>query len=215
MKKSLISLLAAGMMFSLSHQAMAGDQDTAEVGTDGSVGAYVNVDFGYAWIGDQTVITAPRVGVPAANVTTNGSGFGWMADVGYQINDYIALEIGYIGLPDSNSTGVSLFRDLYGLYLAGKAIFQINELFNVYGKAGLARMAGTQGPLAQPQEVGANTTGFTNPDLVEYTGIFALGAGYNITRNITVNLQGTTTLKSNPMPASYLLTLGLGYKFAL
>ena len=197
MKKVIVSLIGASALI-VSAAGMAATNVGNNNGPEAPVnaaGVYVNGSIG------------------AGNLSTKDNSdikrghFVWSADAGYQFNQYIAAELGYISLPTLKDRTTKVKLNSSAIYLAAKGILPINEKVDVFGKAGVARR--TEGV-----EFKDGTTISSGKD--KYSPLLAVGADYNLTSKLAVTVQGTTLLKNTKAyPAVYMGTVGLTYKFGV
>lgn len=201
------ALLASAASFAGGPDAAATDNDTAA----STAGFYVNGNVGY---GMQDISkNAPDL-APAGSKVNRGS-FVWSANAGYQFNQYIAAEAGYMSLPESKvkaDNGNTLGKaELSAITLVAKGIYPINEQFDVFGKAGVAFMMSKVVQDSVLTGVAGTTTTKTN----RATPMFGLGVDYNVNENVVVTAQAITTLKNGVnVPATYTGLVGVGYKFS-
>ncbi len=210
MNKAVIALLGASA-FVLSTAGIAGGTTRvpgANTDANNITGLYVSGNLGYGTVDIKLPKDLP------SGISASHSGFAWSGALGYQFNQYIALEGGYIQFANvevkQDSVGnVKLHTNAVDLALKG--IYPINQRFDVFGKAGLAYMSHS---VAGTANGGSTVTvSIKNHQIAP---LFGLGAAYNITRKVAVDVQGITTLKSGDdgeYPATYTGLVGLTYKF--
>lgn len=142
------------------------------------------------------------------NNSTKNKGFVWGADAGYNFNQYLAVEAGYTQMATVKVSGQTLSSENRMFDLVAKGTYPINTQFNIFGKLGAAythtKLASTIGG-ASIEGAGANGA------IVPY---FGAGVGYNLTKNVSFNVQGfATTKRANVVPAMYGATAGVAYTF--
>ncbi len=201
MKKVVVSIVSAAALATASI-AMAGGMTSMAASQPSAAGAFVSGNLGYAKQDDA---------IKAPIVAKDLRGFAWNVNAGYQFNEYLALETGYTRFSDVKAAAGASKTDaqLYGIDLLAKAIYPINDQFNVFAKAGAMNMYRKTSVASSPS--------------VRQTRIvpeFGIGTGYNLTHNVALTLQGITTLAmkgpkngSGTMPATYAGYVGLTYKF--
>ena len=147
----------------------------------------------------QAQTTGPRayVGVGVATAdhdynlagTTNGSSDGYKASGkifgGYDFDRTWGAEVGYTDFRSSDynytfngATGRAT-SDGHSFYVAGKATAPINEQFEVFGKLGVARNKSSL----------SATNAVFNRDESKTEGYGALGAQYNINKQVALTLE--------------------------
>lgn len=203
MKKVVVSFVSAAALATITVGMAAGTNSMAasDQFSSNPAGIYIDGNLGYG------KFNAKNSGIPAKELR----GFTWSGDVGYQVNQYAAIEAGYTRFHDIKGTsyGVPGKATLYGIDLMAKGIMPINEQFNVFAKAGAMNLYLKSSPSGMPS--------------VKRTRVvpaFGLGTAYNVTQNVALTLQGVTTLAmkgpnsgSYTMPATYAAYAGMSYKF--
>lgn len=156
-------------------------------------------------------------GVP---ISCDDSDTGWKIFIGYQFNDYFAVEGGYVDFGKAKANGtitgvtVSASAEANSWELVGVAGWPFTPQFSVYGKAGLHRW--DLDVTATGSVPGFSVTASGSDKGTDFT--FGLGAKYSITQNIIVRAEwqrykdvgsDNTGGKSD----IDLLSLGLLYRF--
>lgn len=207
MKKVVLGFVSAAALATVS-MAMAGEM-TSTAASDQSfdsnpAGFIVSGNLGYAK--QDAKVVAPLT-------AKDLRGFAWNANAGYQFNQYLAVEAGYTRFSDVKAAlGSNKFdAQLYGIDLLAKAIYPINEQFNVFAKAGAMDM----------YQKGV-FNGVTVTKRSRIVPEFGVGTSYNVTPHVALTLQGITTLAmkgpqngSGVMPATYTGLAGVSYKFSV
>lgn len=188
MKKLLIPMIGISAL-ALSGLAVAGGPQT-DVAKDAS-GIYINANAGYGWVSD----------LPNVAGVLDDEGFAWSANVGYQFNPYVAVELGYRNLPNIKFLGETVVKNIYGLDAAVKGIYPASERFDVFAKAGVAWMSG--------KAVGASKAD------TQFTPLLGAGFDVNLTDNLALTAEVSYTFEMNDFPETIMTTAGLTYKFAL
>jgi hypothetical protein len=123
---------------------------------------------------------------------------------GYQFNEHVALEAGYIGFGNFEfASGAKV--DLSALHVAAKGSIALGESFSLFGKAGLAR---------HDRDISGPTPG--PGSLVRTRAMVGIGVGYRMTDrlSLTAELVDYGTIRS---PGTKLtmrqLEVGLNYRF--
>lgn len=203
MKKLILATVGASALI-LGAAAVAGgpDQDQQQPVAN-PAGFYVGANLG-----------AGSIDNPEYNGTDfslKNEHFVWGVDAGYQFNQYLAIEAGYLSLPSQKltekDTGTTTHYNQSAVYLAAKGIYPVADKVNVFGKAGIAyRIASAKDD--QSGFIGIDGTNKLSP-------LFAVGVSYDVTNNIALDVTGTTILKNtDQFKAAYLGTAGVSYKFA-
>ena len=156
-------------------------------------GVYLGFDVGRLWA-DWSVDS-----VDHANFSEN-HGFSFDLDMGYQWNQYLAGEVGYIYIPDAFDVSS------YALYTAGKAMVDLPYRMDLFAKFGFAY-----------HHVSYNgDASYVNP-------LFAVGLGYNYIKNISFDLQylylsgddDLNKLYIAHVPDSQMLMFGISYNISM
>ena len=193
-----VALTTAGMA-AANHSMAASDQSFS---SNSARGVYVGGNVGYGKF-DQK-----NSGLPAKDLR----GFTWNADLGYQFNKYAALEAGYTQFHTIkvNTPAGKVNNTLYGVSLLAKGILPVSEQFDLFAKAGAMDL------------YAKSTTGSTISRRARIVPAFGLGTSYHVTKNVSFDVQGITTLamkgphaSSFTMPATYAGYAGVSYKFNL
>ncbi|WP_286240447.1 outer membrane beta-barrel protein [Neptuniibacter halophilus] len=145
-------------------------------------------------------------GVSAAGINTDDTDSAFSLGVGFQYNEYLAVELGYLDLgeasfstnaPVSGTVGGSsvtldgsLDLDATGFFLGLRGNYALNDAFTLFGRAGLLNW-----------ESDLTLAGTATIDGVAYTGSFSgeaadgtdpylgLGVEYNFNENLSAKLQ--------------------------
>jgi OOP family OmpA-OmpF porin len=117
-------------------------------------------------------------GVPAG-VSCDEKDIGGRAFVGWQFNKWVGVEGGfaYLGKTEITGPGGTATVRARGLDVVGVVTVPLNEMFGVYGKAGLARMRAS-----------GTAPGITVTD-TDTSLTYGLGARVNFARNFTGRLE--------------------------
>lgn len=165
-------------------------------------GVYVEGNIGWARTRWQN-----NYGTPAGNSwSTGNSGFAWGADIGYQFNEFIALEAGGFGLPTAkrnSATGVQNLKvQSWSGYIGGKIMVPLYEQLQLFGKfaAGYNKVKASY-----PTYSTSNSN---------WAPAFAAGAQYWFNPNVVANVQ-LWAFRSGISTQLYTITAGLGYKFSV
>ena len=189
--------------------AQAGSQPQMYVGVQGG---YADTNFGLSTM----VATADNGSVQLTSASIKNHVFAGRAYAGYQFNEYVALEAGFLK-PHStrytqinNSTIPTGNVSEYGIDITGKIFLPMAAYIHLspYLKAGGIYMDGqSHGGITRN---GASDFGYSTHPL------FGAGVGYNFTPNMTGDLSWTTITKRNSqLPRIDMFFLGLTYHFAL
>lgn len=236
--KKYFGLAVLGAASLVATSAMAGGPDIAPA-PDYS-GFYIDGGVGYAssnwrdFIGGVFLPTG--FAASPGYITSNGKGFTYGGDLGYQFNQYFSFEVGAYDLPSvTGNFGASAILgnalpfsaggvkvDSWLLYAAAKIAIPLFQNLDWFGKAGVAwRFLSYSGPaMAVINPVTGSTFGSTVTDTHYATYMFATGMQYWITENWSVAFQymfvnGRSTIFSfnQQAPNVNLYLLNFGYKF--
>ncbi len=195
--------------------------------TPSYTGFYIEGNAGYVyhpWLNDVTTFFGAvySTGFVTGNSRGNG-GFAGGVDLGYQFNEYVSIEAGWMYLARTSVTfapalGGGTVSVNSGLaYAAFKGMAPIYENTYIFGKLGGAYTYNTfsLGIQSSNGVTNVTNTNFWNP-------MFAAGLQYYFTPEWSINFQyayvpgyrrssGTKTIA----PDSQLITAGIGYKFLM
>ena len=138
------------------------------------------------------------------NAPFGNPGVGLRIAGGYHFTPYIGAEVGYAQSSDSSSVGGAKYH-VSSLQLAAVGTYPINDMFDVFGKVGVAgNKVNTSGPLT------CNNCSKTD-------ALIGVGGQYNINRRVGIRLQyeylgKATDTGINDMAAST-VSLGAVYNF--
>jgi len=177
----------------------------------GVQGGFVDTNFG-----TSTMMATPENGsVPITSASIKNHVFGGRAYLGYQFNEYLALETGFLR---PRSTRYTQINDgtvpngnvsEYGIDISGKVFLPMAAYIHLspYLKVGGIYMdANSHGGITRN---GASDFGYSLHPL------FGAGIGYDIMPSITVDLSWTTITKRNTtLPPLYMYFIGLTYHFS-
>ncbi|WP_304986037.1 outer membrane beta-barrel protein [Coxiella-like endosymbiont] len=228
--KKIITFATAGIAsVGVASAAVAGGPDY--VPAPSYAGVYVEGNVGYVyrpWKSDVTTLpgTLNNLGVLSSSSRGNG-GFTFGGDLGYQFNQYFAVEGGWFYLPKAKFTinpttftiKATTFTIKGGLpYAALKAMVPIYENTYVFGKLGLAYSYNRSSSAL----VSSDLTNFVSDRSSYWNPLFAVGVQYYFTPNWSVNAQytfvpGYRSAFSTRFvaPVAHLFTVGIGYKFLM
>lgn len=185
---------------------------TALAATPVDSGVYLEGNLGYGQV-RQSV---------SDFTTKHRSGFAWNVDGGYKFNKNFGAEVGYTQYPTqkyvakegvlpigvSNKTAKG--DENYAIDLALKGILPLQEGFSLFAKLGGAyahhqdKVIVTYVTPSQPTEIASKAY----HKVVPYG---AIGAGYAVTPNLELTVQGAGHTKNGDVPAMWLVTGGATY----
>ena len=117
-------------------------------------------------------------GVPGG-VSCDDKDFALRGFVGWQFNRWFGLELGYadLGKAEASVPGFGVAGDARSVDLVGVASYPFNDLFALYGKAGVARTRlDINSPIGGVRDNSTNLT-------------YGFGARFNFTRNFATRLE--------------------------
>lgn len=197
MKKVVVSLVSAAALATITAGMAAATPSTVasqDFFNNDAAGVYVSGNLGYGHYNDKNVVAKDR------------RGFTWNANLGYQFNQYLAVEGGYIHFNGIKvqQAGSATNANLYGLDLVVKGILPINDQFNVFAKVGAMRLDG---------KLSSTTAQSAKSKIVP---VFGVGAAYNINKQVAVDVQGLyTTAAKNSFRQTATVLAGVSYKFSV
>ena len=210
--KNLNKVLVSAAVLAVSGAVFAATAPNLNPSTTSGAGAYVGINGGYGKINESMKVNAEgkALGFKTKNDNT---GFGGGIDAGYQFTQNIAAEAGVYMMPqatykltlDGLTVGKPKVTNNF-IYAAAKGILPFSNGFNLFGKLGIAGVQQTGNHAAKTLMDGfKNRTGAAV--------LLGLGAGYNITKQVSVNVQALGTSKSGKIPANLIGTVGVAYHF--
>lgn len=221
MKKIVVSVIGA-VALATSAFAMAGGPDNmgAPVKTSGF---YAGADMGYAYTpnGFNKISSTAKSDLKAVGVNQDKDGFTFGGHLGYNFNQYIAAEAGYLRLPkigyEDKSGVLGTTHDFVGhennnvLYLAAKASYPVYNKLSVFAKAGYAFIFSDSGASFQVNGTTYNTTGTSE---TYYNPMLGAGVEYKVMPKLGVNASYTAIIHvKNEYPTTHLFMGGLNYYF--
>lgn len=172
-------------------------------------GVYATGQLGYA-------NTHMRDKISLLDAPLSNNGLAGRLAVGYQFNQNFGLELGYLQtrsgkaeFPQSDPPfSVSLKQNV--IDLAGKGILPLANNFNVYGKLGVAYVT-TKISASSTSENAGHTQHKWAPEA-------AVGVGYDITPNVTVDtswthIQSVGNSQEKSLGNIDFIAVGVGYNF--
>ena len=150
-------------------------------------------------------------------VVNTKDGFTWDLGLGYQFNQNLGVELGYLNLPNvkwnsdapRGDTG-NMIKDSYDITLMAKGTFPINNQFNVFGAAGIAD-AHYNVPNAVIDMVVSNKVLLDQGSTNKIVPALALGVGYNVNANVGVVGKMQWAKDSGNYPGSLVGLVALNY----
>lgn len=189
---------------------------------------YIGGQLGYANTHMANKLIDPNAKNPFEAATLSNDDLAGRIYVGYQFNPYLAVELGYLQLANTNKKGIDQGiaaekkLDQHAVDVLAKASMPIANNLSVYGKLGMAYLTTNI----------RETFNYSTPDhdnvpvtinLNNQFGISkhiwapeaAIGINYNITPNISVDTSWTHIQPlGNKKPGNIdFVALGLGYQF--
>ncbi len=168
--------------------------------------------------GSDNALTA--AGVTGLSSSSSGKSNKWRLQLGYQFNDYLAVEGGYIDLGQSNYsasyTGGSASGSLKasGPDVVALAMMPVGQGVSLYGELGLID-AKVQSQLSA---AGSGAVADNNSSQTKVRPVYGLGGIYNMTdaTALRVGVERVTGLGDNANLGSMnvnMYSVGLAYKF--
>ncbi|MGC1853991.1 MAG: outer membrane beta-barrel protein [Candidatus Aquirickettsiella sp.] len=172
-------------------------------------GLYVNGQIGYADTGVKS-----QVRNNGSNFANNGLA-GRIA-IGYKIIPNFAFELGYLQLSSAKfNIGSSSFSNKQNaIDVTAKGMLPITNNVNLYGKLGVAYLT-TQLEAKSPRGTTIDLNSVQGIAKHQWAPEVAIGMGYDITPNVTVDTSLThiQPLGSNRAGNIDFLAVGIGYNF--
>jgi OOP family OmpA-OmpF porin len=223
------SILASVALLGLSSAALANggsyndSYDSYQPVTEYMPGIYIGIMGGYAmnrWDDLEdvgTFVSTPTIGVDADSGT-----FAWRPFIGYDFNEYFALEAGYTHLHRSDFNvflnGVSVYaEDVHGYAVDVNAKLKIplDNGFGIFTKVGVVYLHASDAP-----SVSANPLGINEDDRSQVNVMFGAGVSYCFTPNFIVDAswthyRGDSEVSNDFIPDVDFFALGFSYKFCV
>ena len=137
-------------------------------------------------------------------------GFAYNGDIGYQLNNYFGLELGYNHFANVPYPYAS--KGNYSGDLALKGILPLAERWNLFGKLGLAYVHSQQ-KFSNFSHINNNlTTNFTYGSVSGPAPYLAAGVSYKLSQQFDINAQIHGTPGTH-VPEMYAALIGLSYHF--
>ncbi|MEN9916648.1 MAG: hypothetical protein RLY40_580 [Pseudomonadota bacterium] len=167
-------------------------------------GFYVSGQAGYA---DTHMKSQLKSG---SGIGLNNDGLSGRVALGYKITPKVAVEVGYLQLPEAKVTirseNKTYSNQQYAIDIAAKGTLPITNNVNVYGKLGVAYLT---------TQLDANTKLDDDISKRKFAPEVAIGMSYDITPSVTVDTSLThiQTLGSRRPGNIDFLAVGVGYNF--
>lgn len=215
MKKTVVSLIAATAL-TAGAVAFAGGPDV--VPAPSHSGFYAGADLGYAYSPDGIDKELTKADIAAlSDATKDNKGFAFGAHLGYQFNQYIALEGGYMRLPkvgyEQNHDFIG-FDDTNVFYGAVKGSYPVIDNLSVFAKAGYAVVK-----TSLDEENTTTGVSVTDASSTNYMPLVGAGVEYRVLPKLGVNVAYTALIRvgkasnGNHFPTTHIGTVGLNYYF--
>jgi len=198
-KNTFMALAGTSALF-LTTACIAGTHNTNNIGAapiNTGAGYYLSGNIGYGKVKEQI-----------SNASTDNKGFAYNINAGYRFCKHFGVELGYTSLPNVKANGTSVAKENSIIDIAAVGRIPFANRFNVYGKAGLARVhTNYVAPLTDSD--GKIYSG----DKAKIAPYFGIGAGYAFTQNVELDFQVAGTPKQDTIPSMYAVTSGVTYVF--
>lgn len=187
-------------------------------------GVYVTGQLGYA---NTHMAAKDKANDVPANFKLGNNGLAGRLAVGYQFNQNLAVELGYLQLSKGKANVPNItpyIPEKYSLKqsvadIAGKAILPLSNNFNVYGKLGLAYVSTSISSKYPGGELGPAFEKNKNDEFSiakhKWAPEAAIGMSYDITSNVSVDTSWTHIQPfGNKRPGNIdFVAVGIGYNF--
>jgi|GEM_PF-2033614 len=213
-RKVLFSLFSTLVCVSASYATTAASKPQIYVGVQGG---YANTNFGLSTMQS----TSDNGSQPLIAAAIHNHVFGARGYVGYQFNDYVAVEAGYLRVRNTRYTNVYISGTTaptlipngditeYGVDISGKVFLPMAAYIHLspYLKIG--------GEYMNAQSHGGITSASNSDFGYSLHPLLGAGIGYNLAPSLTVDLSWTTMTKRNSnVPRIDMYFLGLTYHFS-
>jgi len=156
------------------------------------------------YVGGTLGQTNLHVNKSSSTGKVDSKGLGGEIFGGYQFNKYIAAEAGYIQFANTKASGLGLSQTIktHAFDVVAKGILPINNQFELFGKAGLARIS-------------AKSSGDIKGSASATRPIAAIGASYFVTKSLSIDASFTRIFKGGNFDTNGdLAGVGVSYHFA-
>jgi opacity protein-like surface antigen len=214
--KNRISILIATLTIFAVSAVLADNNQTVTNSKVIPNGFYLEGDVGYASIDHDVEYLYLFTFFTAKTQILNNDGFSWNGNVGYKINQYLAVEAGFGDYPNDKYKIYFVSQDAriadvrytnnYAFDLVAKGILPLNNGLNLFIKGGLASTHSTE---TDDILFAKDATSICNHLGVDIGG----GMGYAITPHLEAVLQGNIILGNLIDFKTSQATLGLAYHF--
>lgn len=191
-KNILIALLGAATLLGGSVCSALDSLDLSNT----SSGFYTDPSFSFGKVDKKIIDLTQKL---------NG-GLPYQTGGGYQFNQYIGIEGGYIRYPDV-STDTSVVNKTSNIeQLAAKGTVPLKNSFNFFGKLGAAEIS--------PQIInGLNNNADNIVNSAKLLPYIGTGIGYGLNQKVDFDFQLDEMPKTSNVPAIHSATAGLSYQF--
>jgi opacity protein-like surface antigen len=217
-------LLGLASVVTLGASLCSAADNLAVCNLQGKAGMYVGIDFGSNY---NTELNIPKTGSILTNSGTKYTPWGWTAGgvFGYQFNNHLALQFGYMfyqkqRLTQTSSTQLVFYR--YNMYMALKGMMPVFGPLTAYMLVGPAYSRSTT-------DAGTVISGIQKATKSIWTPMGAFGLSYEVYDDLSVNLQymfiladmrsvqaGTTYNNATAIDANtQRITMGINYLFEM
>ncbi len=210
-KISTATLLIGISAFSITQAAHAG-----------MPGFYASAQLGYGntHINTSNLVSVTNAGTSVALPDLNNTAIAYRLAFGYQLNENLAVELGYrrfsnsdiaTGVTNGYTAGASSKERAFDL--VGKSIIPLTNQLSAYGKLGMAYVkANSQGYANATDPYTASVSDYSNT--LEPT--FGLGISYALKPNVPIDFSWNRIQKvggNNHAPSSDFYAVGVSYYF--
>jgi len=197
--------LATVGMAAASNSMAASDQSSSS----NAAGVFISGSLGYGYAGYRNT---DFFGAPTK---VEKGALAWNANLGYQFNQYAAIEGGYsqFGEGKSSIPNVDTMKtNLRGFGFDVKGIMPVSNQFDLFAKAGAVDMH--ESVTSKGAIISKLTGSAWTPEL-------GVGTAYNVNSNVALTLQDVYTFRTTfsrngakaPIPYTNDVLAGLSYKF--
>lgn len=159
-------------------------------------------------VGKEKVYAAFNVGYAMIDERVDGQaeednkGWAYNINAGYMLNEGFGVEVGYTLYPDESFASVKGTEN-HGMHAAIKAVMPLDVDYNFFAKAGVVKM--------HHKVNGATTVNDAAGTYEDYTGMGAVGVEDQLNSSTTMVAQVLATMKQENIPATVMVSFGLGF----
>lgn len=206
------SLSFAASTYQPQPMAMPANHDTSAFYLGAQLG-YARLNYSKSWFSKYPLKNTGTSTTYSTTSSVDDTGFAGRVFLGYQFNQYGAVELGGVYLPEATFNkvgGTTTHADLkqYSIDLLAKGTLPLGTAFGLYAKGGLAWI--------HRDDLEATISGTkyeSNITKSKVVPVLGAGAEYNFTDQFTTDISYLRYFPSGNLRATDLYSVGFTYKF--